>query len=291
MAHHFVVSILLYLSRGAAILLPASPLARNILEFANRETATLLYASPHHYRLLAKDDSELRLDSLRLAISTAEGLRGDTARAFEKRFGFAPRQALGIIEVGLPVANFSSDGAKPEALGKPLPDFEVWLRGDDGQPIAAPNTPESAGEICIRGPGMLDAYFDPWLPAAQLLAPDGFRTGDQGWFDPDGDLHLVGRRANRICMAGMKFFGEEVEAVLDAHPAVAESRVFAKEHAHLGEIPCAELIAADPENPPDRRELTAHCKQQLPGYKIPREFRFVPTLERTASGKLRRANP
>jgi acyl-CoA synthetase (AMP-forming)/AMP-acid ligase II len=92
-------------------------------------------------------------------------------------------------------------------------------------------------------------------------------------------------------MAGMKFFGEEVEAVHDAHPAVAESRVFAKEHAHLGEIPCAELIAADPENPPDRRELTAHCKQQLPGYKIPREFRFVPTLERTASGKLRRANP
>jgi acyl-CoA synthetase (AMP-forming)/AMP-acid ligase II len=135
---------------------------------------------------------------------------------------------------------------------------------------------------------MLDAYLDPWIPAAELLAPDGFRTGDQGWFDADGDLHLVGRRANRICMAGMKFFGEEVEAVLDAHPKIRESRVFAIEHAHLGEIPCAEVVLADAAHPAERSELARHCREQLPAYKVPREFRVVEALERTSSGKLQR---
>jgi long-chain acyl-CoA synthetase len=288
MAHHFVVSILLYLENGAAILLPSTPLAREVLEFAREESPTVVYASPHHYKGLAKDASDLRFDSLRLAISTAEGLRGEIAEAFAARFDHPLTQALGIIEVGLPVVNHLSAGAKPLSLGRPLPDYEVWLRGEDGRPIEGSSSPDRTGEICIRGPGMLAAYLDPWTLRSEVLAPDGFRTGDQGWFDADGDLYLVGRRVNRICMAGMKFFGEEVEAVLDTHPKVRESRVFAVEHAHLGEIPCAEIALADSEHPPARSELAAHCRAQLPTYKVPREFRVVEALEHTPSGKLQR---
>ena len=289
MAHHFVVSILLYLRYGAAILLPTSSLARPILEIANRGAATVVYASPNHIRLLANDVSPLGLPNLRLAISTADGLRTAVARRFAERFGVPVAQALGIMEVGLPVANLAAAAAKPEALGQPLPDYEVWLRGDDGQPVSGPTSPERSGEICIRGPGMLDAYLDPWLTAAEILEPDGFRTGDQGWFDADGCLFLVGRRANRISMAGMKFFAEEVEGVLDAHPAVRASRVFAREHAHLGEIPVAEVVPADPARPPDLRMLTAFCRERLPAYKIPRELRVVDEIARTSSGKLRRS--
>jgi len=288
MAHHFVVSILLYLRAGATILLPSSSLARPVLEFAGREAASVLYASPHHHRMLAKDASSLRLDTLRLAISTAESLRAEVARAFATRFGIPLAQALGIIEVGLPVSNLAAAAAKPEALGRPLPDYDVWLRDEAGAAVSGPTSPERTGEICIRGPGLLDAYLDPWLPAAQLLEPDGFRTGDQGWFDADGDLHLAGRRTNRISMAGMKFFGEEVEAVLDAHPDVVESRVFPREHDHLGEIPVAEVVARDPAHPPAARDLTQHCRRDLPGFKVPREFRVVAALPRTATGKLAR---
>lgn len=288
MAHHFVVSILLYLQNGAAILLPSSPLAREVLEFAQREAPTIVYASPYHYKLLAKDASEFRFESLRLAISTAEGLRGEIAEAFAARFGDPLVQALGIIEVGLPVVNLLSAHSKPLSLGRPLPDYDVWLRGEDGRPVEGPGSPDPSGEICIRGPGMLDAYLDPWTPRSEVLEPDGFRTGDQGWFDADGDLHLVGRRSNRICMAGMKFFGEEVEAVLDSHPKIRESRVFAVEHAHLGEIPCAEIALVDAAHPPERSELAKHCRAQLPAYKVPREFRIVDALEHTSSGKIQR---
>lgn len=289
MAHHFVVSILLYLRYGASILLPAGSLARPILEFAASERATVLYASPYHMNLLAKDASELQLADVRLAISTAEGLRPEIARAFASRFGRPVAQALGIIEVGLPVLNAASAASKPGSLGRPLPDYEVWLRGEDGQPVAPPTSPEKTGEICIRGPGCFDAYLDPWTPARLVLEPDGFRTGDQGFFDADGDLFLVGRRANRINMAGMKFFSEEVEAVLDAHPQLRRSRVRAREHAHLGEIPVAELEPVDPAHPPTSAELKAWCRERLPAYKIPREFRVVESLPETATGKLARS--
>jgi len=289
MAHHFVVSILLYLSEGATVLLPAGSLARAVLDFAERQRPTVFYASPYHYRLLGKDASGIGLASVRLAVSTAEGLHASVAEAFAGRFARPIAQALGIIEVGLPVANLAACASKPTALGRPLPDFEVWLRGEDGRPLAGATSPERTGEICIRGPGMLDAYLDPWLPASRVLEQGGFRTGDQGWLDADGDLHLAGRRATRISMAGMKFFGEEVEAVLAAHPGVRECRVFAREHAHLGEVPVAEVVPEDPASPPARQALAAHCRERLPGYKVPREFAIVAALARTATGKLARA--
>jgi len=289
MAHHFVVSILLYLREGASILLPASGLARPILELASRERATLLYASPHHYQLLAKDVSDLQLPGLRRAISTADGLQSAVAERFASRFGSPVAQALGIIEVGLPVANLEHAARKPASLGRPLPDYQVWLRGEDGRPVSGCTSAQHTGEICIRGPGMLDAYLDPWLPAREILQPDGFRTGDQGWFDADGDLHLAGRRSNRISMAGMKFFAEEVEAVLDAHPEVRESRVSARPHAQLGQIPVAQFVAENAAHPASRADLLAHCRARLPAYKIPREFIAVDALPHTSSGKLRRS--
>ncbi|MCA9509724.1 MAG: long-chain fatty acid--CoA ligase, partial [Myxococcales bacterium] len=290
MAHHFLVSILLYLRAGATVLLPASTFPRDVLALAARARATVFYASPYHYRMLASDDSGVALDGVRLAVSTADGLRAEVARAFALRFGIPLVQALGIIEVGLPVVNAASAAAKPEALGRPGADYDVWLRAEDGSRIEpGASSPEHTGEICIRGSGLFDAYLRPWLPAARAIEPDGFRTGDQGYFDADGDLHLAGRRANRINMAGMKFFAEEVEAVLDAHPGVRVSRVFAKEHAQLGQIPVAEFVPVEPADAPDRRALTAHCRARLAAYKIPREFTPVAEIAMTPTGKVRRA--
>jgi long-chain acyl-CoA synthetase len=288
MAHHFVVSILLYLRYGATILLPASPLARPVLELAARERATLLYASPYHHHLLSKDSSGIALRDVRLAISTAEGLRADVAARFRERFGIALAQALGIIEVGLPVINLADAQTKPTALGRPLPAYDVWLRGEDGRRLEGPGGPERTGEICIRGPGMFDAYLAPWTPASQIVEPDGFRTGDQGWFDADGTLFLAGRRKSRINMAGMKFFAEEVEAVLARHPSVRECRVLARAHPQLGEIPVAEVVPADAAHPPRKSELIAHCRAELPTYKIPRELHLVAELEHTVTGKVKR---
>lgn len=289
MAHHFVVSILLYLRHGSTVLLPASSLARPILEFAARERATVLYASPFHFHLLSQDASSIRLDSVRLAISTTDALRPEIAADFQERFGRPLCQALGIIEVGLPVVNLAEAETKPLALGRPLPAYDVWLRDDDGEPVVGPGSPERTGEICVRGPGLFDAYFSPWTPSENVVEPDGFRTGDQGWFDADGTLHLAGRRQNRINFAGLKFFAEEVEQVIARHPGVRECRVRPQHHPRLGSIPVADLVPSDAGRAETLRvEVLSLCRAELPSYKIPRRFQLVSELEHTVTGKLQR---
>ncbi len=122
----------------------------------------------------------------------------------------------------------------------------------------------------------------------KLPSSSSSAAGVKGYFDAEGDLHLCGRRHNRINLAGMKFFCEEVEAALDTHPDIVMSRVFAKQHPHLGEIPAAEIVVREGAEAPDRRQLVAHLKERLAGYKIPRTFTPVETLAQTATGKLRR---
>jgi long-chain acyl-CoA synthetase len=197
-------------------------------------------------------------------------------------------QALGVIEMGLPVINIDHALEKPQSLGRVQPDYEVWLRDDDGRPVRPDGTPEALGEVCIRGPGCFDAYLNPWTPSSKILDPDGFRTGDQGYFDAEGDLFLVGRRHNRINMAGMKFFCEEVEAVINQFPGVKESRVMGKVHPRVGEIPVAEVVAGDAAAPPEMKELLRHCQKHLAMHKVPVSFSMVAELPYTPTGKIRR---
>jgi long-chain acyl-CoA synthetase len=91
-----------------------------------------------------------------------------------------------------------------------------------------------------------------------------------------------------INVAGMKVFPEEVERVLNEHPAVSRSRVIGREHAQMGQVPIAEIIPADPALPPKPIELQRHCRALLSAYKVPMQFKVVESLPITASGKLKR---
>ena len=92
------------------------------------------------------------------------------------------------------------------------------------------------GELAVAGPGIFDAYVAPWIPREQVLRDGWFFTGDIGRLDADGFLFLLSRKTAVINLAGRKVFPEEIEAVLNRHPAVRESRVYGKPHPHLGEV-------------------------------------------------------
>ena len=274
MAHHFAVSIVLYLLSGATTVIEGSHLAADILTTARACDATVIYGSPFHHALLAAEDSGRAWPALRLAVSTAASLSAETAAAFRERYGAPLAQGLGIIEAGLPLLN--DDPRKPLSVGRP-DDFAVRLRG--GSEI---------GELLLRGPGIFDAYLAPWRERAEVLEDGWFATGDLASQDADGQVFLRGRAKSVINVGGMKFFPEEIEAVLDAHPAVLASRVRGEPHARWEMIAVAEVIARDPLQPPGAAALARHCRERLAGYKVPLRFACVESLPRTANGKLRR---
>ncbi|MGZ5069149.1 MAG: class I adenylate-forming enzyme family protein [Methylobacter sp.] len=279
MAYHFAVSIVAYLSFGAGIVLCKNSFGSTILQAANRHRATLIYAAPTHYELMSHDRSDQSLSDLRLAIVTTAYLRPDIADAFYRRFGIAPNETYGIIEVGLPAVNLDAPKEKRGSVGKVLPSYIVKLNAPDDNGI---------GEIMLFGPGLLDAYYQPWQARNAILNQRGgwLATGDLGFIDEDDYLFIVGRSKEMISVAGMKFFSREVETVLERHPAIQAACVFAVKTRRLGEMPVAHLVLADNHKPPDEAELKKYCGEHLAGYKIPDQFHWVDSLARTASGKL-----
>jgi long-chain acyl-CoA synthetase len=106
--------------------------------------------------------------------------------------------------------------------------------------------------------------------------------------DEEGYLFLVGRKTAVINLAGRKVFPEEIEAVLNRHPSVCESRVYGRMHPHLGEVVEAEVVLARPET--QLETIRDFCRAHLAAYKIPTRLNVVSELPRTAvTGKIRRA--
>jgi long-chain acyl-CoA synthetase len=281
MSHHFAVSILLYLWNGAAIVIPETHLAEDLLAAANMHGATVLYASPFHYILLTAGNEKIHWPSLRLAVSTTASLPEAIARRFANACGIYPAQALGIIEAGLPFLNHIEPEKRYASIGRPQPSFEVQLLDSEGKPAQ----PGSIGNLLIKGPGLFDAYIDPWKKSSDaLLNGEWFSSGDLASVDEDGFYYLQGRTKAVINIGGMKFFPEEVEGLLCKHPAVTEARVSCRQHDHFGSIAMAEVVASNVTS----AELLGHCRRNLARYKIPAEIVFVDSIPKTPSGKILR---
>ncbi len=283
MSYHFAVTIVGYLSLGATIVLTQNHFAEAIVDSASRHEATLIYASPAHYAWLADYVGQPLPASLRLALSTTCALDRGTAEKFKHRHGLPVTQALGIIEVGLPFINVDFAASSSEALGRILPAYR--LRMDDV------GLGPGLKEILLSGPGFLDAYYQPWQTRAEIM-PDGwFRTGDVGELNGDGCLFLRGRIKDIISVMGMKFFPQEVEAVLMSHPRVESACVLARRDDRLGEVPVARVVTkADSNGHCSENQLLDLCRQRLAAYKVPECIEFVPALPRTGSGKVLHRN-
>ena len=278
MSHHFLITIVLYLSQGATTVLAPFVVAPSYLEEAHRHQATVLYATPFQYSLLAAAPSGPELRTIRLAISTTCGLSREVADSFYQTHGLPIAQALGVIELGLVSVNTQDPRHRWNSVGRPLADHEVRIEHPDDN---------GRGEIQIRGPGFLDAYAAPWLPREEVLRDGWYQTGDMGRLDGDGFLFLLGRTTAVINLAGRKVFPEEIEEVLNRHPAVRESRVYGRAHPHLGEIVEADVVWDDGE--PLLDSVRAHCREHLAAYKIPTTLRTVSALPRTpVTGKILR---
>jgi len=281
MSFHFVVTILLFLRRGATIILCGKNLPHAIIEGILHQNGTFIYASPFHYSLLAgsADIPSDAFRNIRMAISTAMKLPDSTAEEFVLKFGMELTEAYGIIEVGLPFIRIS-DSAKKGSVGRALPDYQIRLRDQDENGV---------GDILIKGEGMLDAYFSPWQGKGDILTDGWFSTGDLGRIDEDGFLFIVGRKKDVINFVGMKIFSQEVESVINRHPSVEESRVYPVQHSRFGELPAAKLLLrAGVSRDEAVEEIRRFCYLHLSPYKVPKEFEIVDSLPRTASGKLKR---
>jgi O-succinylbenzoic acid--CoA ligase len=144
------------------------------------------------------------------------------------------------------------------------------------------------GEVLVRGPMLFRGYRGDPARTAAALREGWLHTGDLGRLEPDGRLVVLGRGDDLIVSGGVNVHPVEVEAVLAAHPAVAEVGVRGLPDPEWGQRVAAFAVPADPADPPTLAELRAFALERLPAAKAPRQLVLLPALPRGPSGKLLR---
>lgn len=228
--------------------------------------------------------------ALKLTIAGGMATHADVAAQWEAMTGKPLVEGYGLTECSPVVCIRPVDFDAPEvmghngAVGLPVPSTEVRMRRDDGS-WAAIGEP---GELCVRGPQVMAGYWRQPEETARILSPDGWlATGDVGVMDADGEVRIVDRIKDMILVSGFNVYPAEIEAVIAAHPHVAEVAVVGVADPVKGERIRAVIHPAHPALTPDA--VRAWCRERLTGYKIPAivELRDTP-LPKSNVGKILR---
>ncbi len=277
---------------GARLILFSQFDPDTILNTLERENASVFEGVPTMYYYLLNENLEAR-DLTQLRLLTVGGQSMPVPRLEEviRRFGAPLVELWGMTELaGLGTTHAwlsGACGAVPlGSIGVTLPGIEARIASlDDPHAVAAPG---EAGELQIRGPVVMQGYWQDAAATAEVIDPDGWlSTGDVATKDQQGFLRIVDRKKDMILTAGYNIYPAEVEAVISQHKAVAMCAVASEPDALKGTIPVAHVVCK-PGVHIDSEALIAHCRQSLAAYKVPRRVVFTDDLPKTSSGKIMR---
>jgi long-chain acyl-CoA synthetase len=279
-AYGLTVSTLLPLTTGAAVVVPEKFIPRQILQLIEKHRVSCLIAVPGQYRVLIKDPTQIDASSFWLCIAGAERLPERVAQDFQERFGYPLVQGYGTTELS-PVVAFSppNDNA-PGSVGRPLPNIEVTIRGENDETLPT----GEIGEVCVAGPSVMLGYLGDAEATARKIRNGILHTSDKGYLDKDGFLFLVGRADDLVKVSGEKVYPSEVENALETIDGVDEAAVIAYPDEKHGSRLHA-FVQLHPGVTLTDSALRASCRELLESYKIPRSISFVPQMPRTITGK------
>jgi long-chain acyl-CoA synthetase len=235
---------------------------------------------------LANQPDFAKLDFSGLAISNGGGMavQEAVAKKWLAITGCPIVEGYGLSETSAGVTcNPTDSEAYTGTIGLPLPNVEIKLLDDHGKEVP----PGEAGEIAIRGPQVMQGYWQRPDETALVMTPDGFfKSGDIGEMDARGYIRIVDRKKDMIIVSGFKIFPNEIEAVVASHPGVLECAVVGVPDAGSGEAVMLFVVKKDPSL--TKQALAEYCKQHLTGYKRPKFIEFRDELPKTNVGKILR---
>ncbi len=250
--------------------------------------ATVLMGVPTFYvRLLESPRlNETVTRNMRLFISGSAPLLEETHSAFKARTGHAILERYGMTETTMNTSNPYHGERRPGTVGPPLPGISVRVTDrESGRPLPAGET----GLVEIKGPNVFHGYWKNAEKTQAEFRDDGyFISGDLGFFDNDGYLHIVGRDKDLIISGGYNVYPKEVEAAIDDLPGVVESAVIGVPHHDFGEAVVA-IVVKRTNTAVAEQSILAGLSNRLARYKQPKAIIFVDALPRNVMGKVQKA--
>ncbi len=254
-----------------------------------KDQLTLLLGTPAIFNQLLqyarlRKISSLKFPSLRIISSSGAPLDSATKSGIESLFGMVLHNGYGVTECSPTIALTRPESPRIDtSIGAVFPGVEIKLAGSDGQ--AAPAG--EVGELRVRGPNIMKGYYRaPEETATAVDAEGWFNTRDLARLE-DGNLFIVGRTKDLIVHRGFNVYPAEVEAVLNAHPAVVQSAVVGR--SVQGDEEVVAFVQPVPGSPLTADELAEYAALHLAQYKRPSQIVLVSAMPVTPTGKIVKA--
>ena len=282
-----------YWAGATSVLTPGRPSPDAIFSTVETHRPTAFFSVPTLYNALVNSEGAKERDfsSVRICLSAAEPLPPEVFRRFEDSWGLPILDGIGSTEMLHIYCSNTAEARRPGSSGRPVPGYELLIRGEDGRPAA----PGEVGELLVKGDSALAGYWHHRDRTRRALIGEYFATGDRYRVDDDGFYWYEGRADDMIKVGGLWVSPIEIENVLMEHWAVLEAGVvgidvegFMKIRAHV--ILRPDLV--DPTSGDGGEGLVAElqnlCKERLQRYQYPHDVRFEKDLPKTMTGKIQR---
>ena len=273
-------------SAGALILEPQFELERVLKDIA-RYKADTFPGMPRVYNAIINSPLATKYDlrSIKACLSGSAPLMAETHRKFVALTGTKLVEGYGLTEAA-PVTHCNplnnTEHQKIGKIGIPYPDVESKIvDAETGEREMAIGEP---GELILRGPQLMDGYYNRPDETAKTIRDGWLYTGDIATIDADGYYAIVDRKKEMIIVSGFNVYPREVEEALATHPAVMDSAAIGKPHPIKGEEVKA-FVVLKPGQTATADELIAHSRTQLAPFKVPHEIEFRESLPKTLIGK------
>ncbi len=243
---------------------------------------TLFNALLHH-----PDFAKLDFSSLKASVGGGMAVQRAVAERWQQVTGCQLTEGYGMTEASPVITVNPVDSTmRLGTIGMPVPSTDLRIADEQGQVL--PPGPEHIGELQAKGPQVMKGYWQRPDETDNVLKDGWLYTGDMGFMHPDGFFQIVDRKKDMILVSGFNVYPNEIEEVLAMHPKVLESAALGVPDERSGEVVKAFIVKKDPSLTAE--EVIAHCRENLTGYKVPKQVEFRSDLPKTNVGKiLRRA--
>jgi long-chain acyl-CoA synthetase len=232
-----------------------------------------------------KDFGSVDFSHLKVTVGGGMAVQRAVAEQWQKATGCFLSEGFGMTESSPVVTTNPLDGTgRLGTIGIPVPSTDVRIVDDEGNVLP----PESVGEIQVKGPQVMKGYYNRPEATVETIKDGWLCTGDIGKMSADGFFQIVDRKKDMILVSGFNVYPNEVEDVVAMHPKVLEVAAIGVPNEKSGEV--VKVFVVKKDNSLKEKELIEYCRENLTGYKVPKEVEFRKELPKTNVGKiLRRA--
>lgn len=230
-----------------------------------------------------KEFANLDLSGMKIAAAGATALQRPVSEKWQQVTGMSISEGYGMTEASPVVTSNPYDGSgRVGTIGIPIPSTDVRVVDEEGNVLG----PNKAGEIQVKGPQVMKGYYKRPDATADTIKDGWLCTGDIGEMSEDGYFRIVDRKKDMILVSGFNVYPNEIEEVVAGHPKVMEAAAIGVPDAKSGEVVKLFVIKKDKSLTKD--ELIQYCRENLTGYKVPKQVEFRSELPKSTVGKILR---